>query len=672
MKRPISRPSLAHCALLGVCLATCGPAVLPAQQNFEEKLLEAEEDDSEQSQLLEQISALRDQPLDLNRASKQKLEMIPNLASNVLDAILQFRKEKGKFRSVRQLEELPEINSSLFEYLRTVLVVAPKRLDAKRRVRASWRSRASGRRDEPTGYQDGSYASGSEKIYNRGKFNLADRVSAGILLEKDAGEKRLDDLALFFVRAKLTQGAELLIGDFQMQVGQGLVLWGPYGFSKGSNPVHPVRKRARGMRGYLSVDENAALHGIAARIAVGRLGLHLFTSKSSIDATPLSEEDIRSLGTSGFHRNANELAMKDVVEETIVGGRIEAGPFRRLRLGATAYGSTYSKRLADPDFERNHFKLRGDRNHVAGFDWRYEHAGMGFFGEAARSRSGGIALISGATLELQRIRLAILVRDYQRDFQNLHGFAFGEQGGATQNERGAYLGLQFHASKTTTVNAYYDVYAFPWRTYLQPLPLHGNDFMALLEQKFNRDLMLGLRVRQKSREEVQDFPADQAVGVEELVVRTQRQIRLQFDYRLSKEIRVRGRVEATRITYTGFGRDLDDQSETGFLLYQDLRFNPSPKIALAARLTFFDTKSFDSRVYQYENDLPGLVTNRALFDQGTRWYVLLKYHPVKSVALYAKYSELFKEGETTIGSGRDAIIGNLDRRFSAQLDLQLR
>ena len=75
--------------------------------------------------------------------------------------------------------------------------------------------------------------------------------------------------------------------------------------------------------------------------------------------------------------------------------------------------------------------------------------------------------------------------------------------------------------------------------------------------------------------------------------------------------------------------------------------------AIQLCLTFFESDSFDSRLFQYENDLPGVLTNRALFGRGNRWYLLVKYQPLKKFAAYLKYSETYRDDVDVIGTGAD-------------------
>jgi hypothetical protein len=90
------------------------------------------------------------------------------------------------------------------------------------------------------------------------------------------------------------------------------------------------------------------------------------------------------------------------------------------------------------------------------------------------------------------------------------------------------------------------------------------------------------------------------------------------------------------------------------------------------RLVFFDTESYDARVYEFENDVRGAFANPALYGRGRRWYVLLRTSPVGGILTFScKYAATQKEGIRTISSGNTEIAGDLDDRFSLQLDLRL-
>ena len=344
--------------------------------------------------------------------------------------------------------------------------------------------RLTDRLEKSRGFSDGTYENSSPKIYNRIRFQLTDKIQGGLLLEKDSGEGRLDDLRLFYLKANLSKRLSLLFGNYQLEAGQGLVLWGPYGFSKSSNVIFPIRKKARGVRGYTTVDENAAFFGGSVAFNSEKFQTITFFSQSQLDATLASDTQVSGFFSSGFHRNDLECQKKDVVTESVVGARIRYQPAQSLSIGATGYYSSFDKIINAPNLTRKRFEFRGKSNHVAGVDWQWSSGEATVFGEMARSRNGGTALIAAALWDFGATQLAFLFRDYKRDFQNLHGFGFGNSNGTTQNERGYYTGLQYKATSKTVVRAFYDIFENPWRTFFEPLPTDGRDFLIELEQRF--------------------------------------------------------------------------------------------------------------------------------------------------------------------------------------------
>jgi hypothetical protein len=84
----------------------------------------------------------------------------------------------------------------------------------------------------------------------------------------------------------------------------------------------------------------------------------------------------------------------------------------------------------------------------------------------------------------------------------------------------------------------------------------------------------------------------------------------------------------------------------------------------------FETDSYDSRIYEYEDDLPHAFSNPPLYGRGVRWYLILRYEIFSKVSLATKYSQTIKEGVTTIGSGLDEIEGNTQSLLSMQLDVR--
>jgi hypothetical protein len=113
-------------------------------------------------------------------------------------------------------------------------------------------------------------------------------------------------------------------------------------------------------------------------------------------------------------------------------------------------------------------------------------------------------------------------------------------------------------------------------------------------------------------------------------------------------------------------------SDNGFgtLIFQDIRLTPLPAVTLDARVTVFDTDGFDSRVYQFENDLLYVMSNSILFDRGQRMYALIKYEASEWITFWLKIAVTTYENRNVISSGLNEIKGN--RRSDIGIQARLR
>ncbi|MCX7878617.1 MAG: hypothetical protein N2510_08275, partial [Ignavibacteria bacterium] len=291
---------------------------------------------------------------------------------------------------------------------------------------------------------------------------------------------------------------------------------------------------------------------------------------------------------------------------------------------------------------------------------------VNLFGEWARSQSDKVGGISGVKMSFFRLAdVLFMIRNYPANFNMLHSYGFGERSGVTQNEFGIYSGIRFRIPKLVTVNAYFDQYKFPYRTFFIPMPTRGNDFLLYTEWKVAKNLKAYTKYKHENKEDVTRTFDSNGLEVRKIYTRSQTNYRIQIDYELFSSFRIRSRAEYVFVSNEGLL-----PSEKGILLFSDFRVKPFRSVILDWRFIIFQTDSYDSRLYEYENEINGVVTNQGLYGKGRRWYVLLKYRPLSFLELSAKYSETVIEGAKSIGSGNDEIEGDLRNRLALQIELK--
>ena len=294
-----------------------------------------------------------------------------------------------------------------------------------------------------------------------------------------------------------------------------------------------------------------------------------------------------------------------------------------------------------------------------GVDWNVLWRNITWFGEAARSANGGVAMNSGLLAALdQRVSMSLLWRDYGRDFHGLQSVGFAE-GTNPWNERGLYTGIELRPNRQWQINAYFDQFRFPWLRYLTDGPSSGFDWMAQVNWRPSRKVELYARVRHQDR--ARNTSAD-VRGIDPLVRMEQTNYRVNVSAKVSNSITLRTRVETV-----DFQRG-SAPLQHGFLLYQDLVHRPlkSP-VELTARFALFESDSYDARLYAFENDLIGVFAIPAYYGRGIRWYGMARITPLRRVDVWVRYGAWIYRDQTSISSGLQEINGNVRSDLKVQV-----
>ncbi|MDZ7338265.1 MAG: helix-hairpin-helix domain-containing protein [candidate division KSB1 bacterium] len=650
-----------------LCFSLCLVATVTYGQFEPEQVLEKEEDVSESSEIAEVLANLRAHPLDINRATVAELQQLPWLSPLLAAKIVAFRRAHGRIQVLDELLEIPEMDESLLETIADYLIVVPP-------VPSPWqaelRLRGSTRLERSRGFQTGAFPGSPIKTYARLRWGLGSAIQGGGLLEKDPGEQRFDDYANFFLQVSLPYAAtRIVLGHYQLEFGQGLVMWSPYGHGKGSDPGATAVRKARGLRPYSSAAEYGGLRGLAVESSIGSLALTAFGSNLPLDATIDAQGQVTSFDQTGYHRTPTERAKRQAVTSDAVGGRLGYG-VGRFKAGVTWYGERYSRPVNPPDSLRRRFAFRGTRHHVAGADLSFNLPSALLFAEAARSSGEGKALVCGLLLELPRVKLVAHYRDYDPDFFNPYALPFASSTGVTANERGFYLGGQWHPRGGTRLSFYFDTYKMPWRTYHVPVPAEGEDGLLQLEKRLLRGTLGLFRLRYARRTELTKTLDLWSREVDVVAEQTRLYVRLQAQLDASEHVSLRGRLEKSHVLSAPRGLTPWPKKESaGILLSQDLTVKLRRRWQCQFRFLVFDTDDYDARIYAYEGDLPGVLTNRGFSGRGSHWYVLLRARVAGKSSLGVKLSSTHYDDRATVGSGLDVTEGPSARSLSAQLDV---
>ncbi len=108
------------------------------------------------------------------------------------------------------------------------------------------------------------------------------------------------------------------------------------------------------------------------------------------------------------------------------------------------------------------------------------------------------------------------------------------------------------------------------------------------------------------------------------------------------------------------------------MIFQDIQYSPrSFPLNLSARIAWFNTESYNSRIYAYENDLLYTFSVPAFFGKGLRNYLNLKYKISEKTEIWFKMANTWQSGAESISSGYNEITGPHKTEVKFQLRLKM-
>ncbi|MCL2041159.1 MAG: helix-hairpin-helix domain-containing protein [Bacteroidales bacterium] len=637
------------------------------------------------SEIIDAIENLQQNPVYINSSDLEELSRLFFLDEMKIHKIIAYTYTYGSFLSTNELYGIEGLTAEEVDLIIPFISLEKAPVFRKTTVKDVFtrgKQQIIGRYQrvlqEQRGYMDDSiakslkYAGDPNKYYLRYRFKYKDQVSFGFTSEKDAGEEffkgnnpyGFDFYSVhFFINNKNHVLDKLAVGDYHLTFGQGLTMWSTYSFGRPSDGVN-IKRSPNGISPSTSANENLFFRGAAATLKFKRHYITGFASYSKRDASiSLDDEDMSyftSFSDDGMHRTANEIAKKNVINQTVVGGRYEWRGYN-LRVGATGFSAQWDVPREPDDRPYNLYAFSGKSLSNAGVDFVWIYRKFEVFGEGAYSSQGGFAGIGGVKAHLaSRFEASLSVRHYEKDYVNFFSSAFGVNSNNV-NETGVFAGFNTIISSKFTLSGYADTYRFPYMKYQIYAPTRGNDYSLQLTYNPNRVVTMYLRYRNTTREY-----GESSDTIKQTAPRTKNNIRWQGDFTVSKNI-----VLKTRAEYNHNQRE-SKENTSGFMMYQDFVYRSSnSRFTTALRYAWFNTDSYDDRFYAYENDLLYTFSVPAYYYKGNRVYLLCSYKITENITAWLRIANTFYSDKNTIGSGGEEIYGNNKTDVKAQIIIKL-
>lgn len=672
--------------MLFVFLNSFAQVTEPVTTNTEQQLeniTENNEDlETEDDYYLQQMIQFVKNPIELNEADVADLNQLRILTPIQVQNFILYRNLVGKLIDVYELQAVPGWDIATIRKVRPYISVSTKISfisSLKTRLKKGEHIvlfRLSQVPERSKGYLIDSstatnfYPGSPQKLLLRYRYNYKNLFQYGIVAEKDAGEQ--------FFKGKQKQGFDfysahifirkagiikmLAIGDFTVNLGQGLTQWQSLAFKK-SVDIMNIKREGEILRPYNSAGEINFHRGIGITVAKKNWQLTFFGSYRKIDAnfvadTSQSQDDfVSSLQTSGYHRTKSETDDKGIQRQLSFGGNFSY-QLKRLHLGINAVQYKFKFPLVKSADPYNKYALSGSSFGNYSFDYSYTFRNVHFFGEAAFTPSFSKAFINGLLISASsRVDLSLLYRNISRSYQSLYTYAFTE-GLYPTNEKGLYAGISIRPGSAWRIDAYADFYKFPWLKYRVDAPSTGSDYLIQLNYKPNKQLEIYTRYHAESKA-INSNPAQ--LTLSPVIQQPKKNWRTQVSYKINTALSIRNRTEIVWFDKSG------PAAEQGFLIYFDLIYKPLLRpFSGNIRLQYFDTQGYNSRLYAYENDILYSFSIPVFYDKGYRYYININYDLNKNISFWVKWSQTIYRDKSLIGTGLDEIKG----RSKSEIKLQ--
>lgn len=534
-----------------------------------------------------------------------------------------------------------------------------------------------------TGFADSEthgFAGSPQKLFARYTYQLNDNIHAGYTAEKDAGEpffrgtnRNGFDFNSFHMQINTGKLLKtLVVGDYQVNLGQGLISWLGYSLGKTSMVMSGMLRNS-GITHYQVTDENRFYRGVAATLGRHDWSFSLWASRHAIDANITSEDslthnvkEVSSIQTTGSHATSSEIADEDALHQSLVGTRLEYNR-KSFMIGLSWLYNYFDAVLNPPSKSYNLYYFRGRRNYNASIDYQVKRKNLVFFGEEAISKNGGYALLNGFQASVNsRISCNIISRYYKPSYQSIFGKAFGENS-LISNEYGLFMGWELIPFKYTTINLFMDVFRFPWVRYGVDIPTSGHEFMLQVNFMTSEKYRMYLQYRNKVK---QDIAVDSLQNDDQSEMETEDQIvnnatnRWRYNLNFSPGT---GLKLTSRMEYSS-DNQISGHPSHGYYIGQDanFKFRKLP-MEISVHGAWFKTDNYNVRVYAYEPDMTYSFSIPVMYGEGCRTFLMLKYTVFKKWSFWVKYAETIYFNKSTIGSGLYTIHGNVKSEVKFQL-----
>jgi len=581
-------------------------------------------------ELVTNIEDLTHHPIDLNNALFSDIEKLTMLSDFQIASLWQYLEKHRPVLSIYELRVVMGFDSKDMEAIKNFVtcraIVKPQKILVRNRVTVL--EQYGETMIDDSVISNPKYQGKPTKTLTKVQSDIGEHLHLSAIADKDPyehfGKQGFDYYSANICIEKKYFIKKMILGDFSMHFGQGLVAWNGYTFSN----LTDIRKRGKGLMAYNGVDEDQFYRGLGVTLGNKHCDLSIIASSHFIDGTIDSATNtITSLQKTGYHRTASELANKHSLRMSSLGGDITYR-FPLGNIGLTHISHFFDKAILPIHKAYNLYSFSGKQMSATGINFFLNLNSADLFGEAAVNEKFRTAILLGGEFQFTGfLQFSILFRNYHPGYYSFMNSGFSAVS-KTTNERGLYWSLRSSIDTTSSIMATVDLYEHPWFQYGLYEASAGSSVSIIYERNIpnNGKILLQYKHYNKPINDTTSGSHVKAVS--------------QFRENRMKVALYSQISEQWRFVTQGVCAFVDLKTSPSVYFSQDIDYYLNSHFFIGLRYSVFDA-TYGSQITVYEPDVR-VGTNASFFGDGDKYYIKANYRFLKRFLLSAKYACLNK------------------------------
>ncbi|MFN8415179.1 MAG: helix-hairpin-helix domain-containing protein [Cytophagaceae bacterium] len=579
-----------------------------------------------QSDWMDQLQYMVENPANINRATKITLKELPFLTDELSDSIYQYIQTYGPLLSVYELQQVKGIDKNTLRWLTICFYAGETTIPSPFKEVIGYKKTMILYRYRPFPTKTPSNWLGSPNYH---QFRIQHQNSKGwrwgLAIEQDAGEvwkwapsqkQYGPDLINGYIQYRgQKQWQQFIVGNYRVQMGQGLLLGSGFFISKGGAIFQSLRRPDIMIYPVANASEYDRWFGSAVQYKPAKNWLAtLAVSKTNVDAaiyndTTENEFYIRSVQESGYHRTRSEIENRKTITSFQNAAQLRYKS-KYLSIGYQITSRQLSHTLTPTENYYHTFSASQKIWWGHSIDFHTHIKSHYFFGEFSRTNTTGNAYVIGVLSSVHKsVDVSISYRHYAPSYYSPFALCISENS-VPGNETGLLAAIRIQPFKHWTITGSMDQYRFPWLKYKVHEPSQGWEQFVRLDWKPNKKHQYYYQNRTEEK------PWDDVASG--LTIPHQRVTHLVgMEYKLSTEWKCR-----TKFQWGNYSNQFS-RSE-GFIMAIDIQYQRI-KYQTTFRWMYYTTDDYNSRQYMYTPDVAYSFQLPAYYGTGLEPTWILKW-----------------------------------------------